>query len=65
VLYNSFNSWGWLDTPPADIRKELDVFTGDIPRPRRRQKGGIGLRCGRYTRTASIAIPDSDHSPDT
>ena len=26
VLYNSFNSWGWLDHSPKVVRDELDVF---------------------------------------
>jgi NAD dependent epimerase/dehydratase len=30
VLYNSLNSWGWLDEAPVDIRSSLDVFAGDI-----------------------------------
>jgi len=30
VFYNSFGSWGWLEDLPEDIRKELDVFSGDI-----------------------------------
>lgn len=30
VLYNSLNSWGWLDEAPADIRGALEVVAGDI-----------------------------------
>ncbi len=30
VLYNSFNSWGWLDAPPQTNREHLEVFSGDI-----------------------------------
>jgi len=33
TLYNSFNSWGWLDTLPKDISENMDVFTGDIRDP--------------------------------
>ena len=33
VLYNSFNSWGWLDTICKDYREELDVVAGDIRDP--------------------------------
>jgi N-acetylneuraminate synthase len=29
VYYNSFNSWGWLNHAPDDIRRSLDVFAGD------------------------------------
>ena len=31
--YNSFNSWGWLDTLPTEIMNEVEVFTGDIRDP--------------------------------
>jgi nucleoside-diphosphate-sugar epimerase len=27
VLYNSFNSWGWLDRVPEAVRNRLDVLT--------------------------------------
>ncbi|KNY30277.1 NAD-dependent 4,6-dehydratase LegB [Pseudobacteroides cellulosolvens] len=30
VFYNSFNSWGWLDTFPADTLSKINVFQGDI-----------------------------------
>ena len=30
VLYNSFNSWGWLDTLPGDTLKEIEVVPGDV-----------------------------------
>ena len=30
VFYNSFNSWGWLDTFPKEKRNKFDVFAGDI-----------------------------------
>ena len=33
VLYNSFNSWGWLDTIPQKIKKSMDVYIGDIRDP--------------------------------
>jgi NAD dependent epimerase/dehydratase len=64
VYYNSFNSWGWLDQSPADIRKSLDVFAGDIRDPH-------GVRtatkdCDVVLHLAAlIAIPYSYHSPDT
>lgn len=64
VLYNSFNSWGWLDTLPAAVRSELDVFCGDVRDPR-------GVRtamqdCSAVLHLAAlIAIPYSYHSPDT
>ena len=33
VFYNSFNSWGWLDTFSKDMLREIDVFAGDIRDP--------------------------------
>ena len=30
VLYNSFNSWGWLDHSEPAIKKNLDIFAGDL-----------------------------------
>jgi NAD dependent epimerase/dehydratase len=30
VLYNSFNSWGWLDKIDTQIKKNIKVVTGDI-----------------------------------
>ncbi len=33
VMYNSFGSWGWLDTLPADVAVGLDVVAGDIRDP--------------------------------
>jgi NAD dependent epimerase/dehydratase len=30
VLYNSFNSWGWLDTMDKATRDSLEIFAGDI-----------------------------------
>src|SRR5665213_310370 len=30
VLYNSFNSWGWLDHCDEDVKGHFEVFAGDI-----------------------------------
>jgi dTDP-glucose 4,6-dehydratase len=30
VLYNSFNSWGWLDTFPKDKIKKIEICMGDV-----------------------------------
>ena len=64
VLYNSFNSWGWLDSSPAEIKKELDIFAGDVRDPngvRTAMKG-----CDTVLHLAAlIAIPYSYHSPDS
>ena len=64
VYYNSNNSWGWLDHAEAHIRKNLDVFAGDIRDPH-------GVRAAMQGRdvvfhlAALVAIPYSYHSPDT
>ena len=64
VHYNSMGSHGWLDSSPAEIRAELDVFSGDIRDPngvRTAMKG-----CDAVLHLAAlIAIPYSYHSPDT
>ncbi|CAA7621694.1 NAD-dependent 4,6-dehydratase LegB [Magnetospirillum sp. UT-4] len=63
VLYNSFNSWGWLDDSPADIRANLDVFAGDIRDPHGVRAAMAG--CDTVLHLAAlIAIPYSYHSPD-
>jgi len=64
VLYNSFNSWGWLDRCGEDVKGKFEVFAGDIRDPngvRTAMKG-----CDAVLHLAAlIAIPYSYHSPDT
>jgi len=64
VLYNSFNSWGWLDHCGEDVKEKFEVFAGDIRDPngvRTAMKG-----CDAVLHLAAlIAIPYSYHSPDT
>lgn len=63
VYYNSFNSWGWLDESPIEIKKELDVFAGDIRDPHGVKTAMEG--CDAVLNLAAlIAIPYSYHSPD-
>ena len=64
VLYNSFNSWGWLDHAPADIQSSLDVFAGDIRDPNGVRTAMQGCDAVLHL-AALIAIPYSYHSPDT
>lgn len=33
VLYNSFNSWGWLDRCAPEVAGDFEVFSGDIRDP--------------------------------
>jgi len=64
VYYNSFNSWGWLDQAPADVRASLDVFSGDIRDPYGVRQAMRGCDVVLHL-AALIAIPYSYHSPDT
>ena len=64
VLYNSFNSWGWLDHTPDHIRQNLDVFAGDIRDPHGVRTALQGCDAVLHL-AALIAIPYSYHSPDT
>lgn len=63
VFYNSFNSWGWLDTLPPAIIKELDICTGDIRDPNGVRRIAMGMDVV-FHLAALIAIPFSYHSPD-
>lgn len=64
VLYNSFNSWGWLDSCEDHIKRELEIFAGDI-----RDSNGVEVAmqgCDSVLHLAAlIGIPYSYHSPDT
>lgn len=64
VLYNSFNSWGWLDHVPDDVRRSIDVFAGDVRDPHGVRKAMEGCDVVMHL-AALIAIPYSYHSPDT
>ena len=64
VFYNSFNSWGWLDTVSPELQKKLDVFAGDIRDPNGVREAMIGCDVV-FHLAALIAIPFSYHSPDS
>jgi NAD dependent epimerase/dehydratase len=64
VFYNSFNSWGWLDTLSQEQLKMLDVFAGDIRDPNGVREAMIGCDVV-FHLAALIAIPFSYHSPDS
>lgn len=64
VLYNSFNSWGWLDSVPKEVKDSVEIFSGDVRDPHGVKKAMAG--CDRVLHLAAlIAIPYSYHSPDT
>lgn len=64
VYYNSFNSWGWLDTLEKEKLNQIDIFTGDI-----RDSNGVREAMKDIDQVfhlaALIAIPFSYHSPDS
>lgn len=64
AYYNSFNTWGWLDTVSHDVMKEVEVFTGDIRDPNGVHEAMKGMD-EVYHLAALIAIPFSYHSPDS
>ncbi|OGR69931.1 MAG: NAD-dependent dehydratase [Elusimicrobia bacterium GWD2_63_28] len=64
VYYNSFNSWGWLDTLPNAKLKNIEIFAGDVRDPngvRQAMKGCDSV----FHLAALIGIPFSYHSPDS
>ena len=64
TLYNSFNSWGWLDHCAKDVRGQFEVFPGDIRDPHGVKEAMRGCDAVLHL-AALIAIPYSYHSPDT
>lgn len=64
VLYNSFNSWGWLDSCAPDVAGQFEVFAGDIRDPHGVRTAMQGCDTVMHL-AALIAIPYSYHSPDT
>jgi NAD dependent epimerase/dehydratase len=64
VYYNSFNSWGWLDTLSMSTLASLDVFAGDVRDPNGVAKAMSGCDVV-FHLAALIAIPFSYHSPDS
>ncbi len=63
-FYNSFNSWGWIDSLPDDIKDQLEIFTGDIRDPNGVKTALQGMDVV-FHLAALIAIPFSYHSPDS
>jgi len=64
VLYNSFNSWGWLDHCSPEVKGQFEVFAGDIRDPYGVKEAMKGCDAVLHL-AALIAIPYSYHSPDT
>lgn len=63
-MYNSFNSWGWLDSLSKDVLDNIEIFTGDVRDPNGVRTAMKGCNVV-YHLAALIAIPYSYHSPDS
>jgi NAD dependent epimerase/dehydratase len=64
ILYNSFNSWGWLDNFGPEIKKNLNAIYGDVRDYNRVLEAMKG--CDYVIHLASlIAIPYSYHAPES
>ena len=63
-LYNSFGSWGWLDSIPKEEKAALKVVMGDVRDPNGVRTSMKGIDTV-FHLAALIAIPFSYHSPDT
>lgn len=64
VMYNSMNSWGWLDRPAEDVKGNFEVVAGDIRDPHGVANAMEGCDAVLHL-AALIAIPFSYHSPDS
>ena len=63
-MYNSFNSWGWLDQISDDVRGQFEIVSGDIRDPHGVKN--FVKNCDAIMHLAAlIAIPYSYHSPDS
>lgn len=64
VYYNSFNSYGWLDSLSKDKKEKIDFFVGDV-----RDSNGVRVAMEGmdviFHLAALISIPFSYHSPDS
>ena len=63
VYYNSFNSWGWIDSLKPEVKQALEVVAGDVRDPNGVRKAVEGMDAV-FHLAALIAIPFSYHSPD-
>lgn len=64
VYYNSFNSWGWIDTFSSKKKNSLEIFSGDIRDPNGVSQAVKGMDIV-FHLAALIGIPFSYHSPDS
>jgi len=64
VYYNSFNSWGWIDSLPKEIKTKIEIFSGDIRDPNGVRTAMEGCDTV-FHLAALIGIPFSYHSQDS
>lgn len=64
IYYNSFNSWGWIDSFKKEIKKEIEIFSGDIRDPNGVAESMKSVNAV-FHLAALIGIPFSYHSPDS
>ena len=64
VYYNSFGTFGWLDTLPEHIKNEIEIQCGDIRDPNGVRTSVAGVD-SIFHLAALIAIPYSYVSPDS
>lgn len=64
TYYNSFNTWGWIDSFPKEKQKQIEIFSGDIRDPNGIRQAMKGIDAV-FHLAALIAIPFSYHSPDS
>lgn len=64
VYYNSFGSWGWIDKLPPELKKEIEIFQGDV-----RDSNAVRTAVKDceivFHLAALIAIPFSYYAPDS
>lgn len=64
VYYNSFGTFGWLDTLPEHIKDEIEIQSGDIRDPNG-VRTAVSAVDSIFHLAALIAIPYSYESPDS
>ena len=64
VMYNSFGTWGWLDTFPKEKLDKIEIFAGDVRDPNGVREAMKDVDTV-FHLAALIAIPFSYHSPDS
>jgi dTDP-glucose 4,6-dehydratase len=64
VMYNSWNSWGWLDNAASDVKGNFEIVAGDIRDPQGVANAVDGCDAVLHL-AALVAIPFSYNSPDS